>query len=114
MDLLWTEGFNSSILDTNFVGRKYQVYSEVESEPLCESSGAISAFTFLNFLAASVSLAGNLGSNTNSNNNNNNNNNNDNNNNDNNVNIGNNNNNVNSANTLMFTPMIGKRSIHST
>ena len=109
MDILWSEGFNSSLLDNNFSGRKYQVYSEVESEPLCDSSGAISTFTFLNFLAASVSLAGNLGSNTNSNNNNNNDNNNDNNNNDNNINIGNNNNNVNSANTLMFLPMIGKR-----
>ena len=91
-------------------GRKYQVYSEVESEPLCDSSGAISTFTFLNFVAASVSLAGILASNSNSNNNNNNNNNNDNNNNDNNINIGNNNNNVNSANTLMFLPMVGKRS----
>ena len=90
--------------------RKYQVYSEVESEPLCDSSGAISTFTFLNFVAASVSLAGILASNSNSNNNNNNNNNNDNNNNDNNINIGNNNNNVNSANTLMFLPMVGKRS----
>ena len=109
MDLSLSEGFNTSLLGTNFSGRKYQVYSEVESEPLCDSSGSISSFTFLNFLAASVSLAGNLGSNSNSNNNNNNDNNNDNNNNDNNVNIGNNNNNVNSANTLMFLPMIGKR-----
>ena len=62
--------------------------NEVESEPLCDSSAAISSFTFLNFLAASISLAGVLASNTNSNNNNNNNNNNDNNNNDNNINIG--------------------------
>ena len=42
----------------------------------CPASGGISAFTFLNFLAASVSLAALLGSNTNSNNNNNNQNNN--------------------------------------
>ena len=58
------------------VGRKYVVYSELEAEPLCDSSPSISTFTFLNFLAASVSLAGLLGSNTNSNNNNNNQNNN--------------------------------------
>ena len=58
------------------VGRKYVVYSELEAEPLCDSSPSISTFTFLNFLAASVSLAALLGSNTNSNNNNNNQNNN--------------------------------------
>ena len=91
-------------------GRKYVVYSELEAEPLCDSQGSISTFTFLNFLASSVSLAALLGSNTNSNNNNNNNNNNQNNKNDNNINIGNNNNNVNSANTVMFLPMVGKRS----
>ena len=109
MDLWGTAGLNTSDIDPS-VGRKYVVYSEVESEPACESSGAISIFTFLNFLASSISLAGNLGSNTNSNNNNNNNNNNDNNNNDNNINIGNNNNNANSGNTIMFIPMMGKRS----
>lgn len=91
-------------------GREYVVYSEVEGEPACDTGGAVSTFTFLNFLASSLSLAANLGSNSNSNNNNNNDNNNDNNNNDNNINIGNNNNNVNSGNTIMFLPMIGKRS----
>ena len=100
---------SASVIE-DFVGRKYQVYSEVESEPLCDSSGSISAFTFLNFVAASVSLAGLLASNTNSNNNNNNQNNNDNNNNDNNINIGNNNNNVNNNNMLMLLPMVGRRS----
>ena len=70
MELLWSD--NSSLS----VGRKYVVYSEVEAEPLCDSQGSISTFTFLNFLASSVSLAALLGSNSNSNNNNNNNNNN--------------------------------------
>jgi hypothetical protein len=60
-------------------------------------------------LAASLSLAGTISSNTNSNNNNNNNNNNDNNNNDINVNIGNNNNNANSNNAVMFLPMVGRK-----
>ena len=59
-------------------------------------------------MAASLSLAGTLASNTNSNNNNNNNNNNENNNNDINVNIGNNNNNANSNNAIMFLPMVGR------
>jgi hypothetical protein len=68
----------------------------------------VSTFTFLNFLAASLSLAGTLASNTNSNNNNNNNNNNENNNNDININIGNNNNNANSNNAIMFLPMVGR------
>ena len=103
---------NSSVGDypSSSVGRKYVVYSEVEAEPACEASGAINTFTFLNFLASSLSLAGNLASNSNSNNNNNNNNDNNNNNNDNNINIGNNNNNANSGNTIMFIPMMGRRS----
>merc|ERR1719264_2265547 len=70
-------------------GREYVVYSEVEGESACDTGGAISTFTFLNFLASSLSLAANLGSNSNSNNN---------------------NNNDNSGNTIMFLPMIGKRS----
>ena len=108
---LWRTGLNTSATQQHsFSGRKYVVYNEVESESPCESSGAISTFTFLNFIASSISMAGNLGSNTNSNNNNNNNNNNDNNNNDNNINIGNNNNNANSGNTIMFIPMMGRRS----
>ena len=111
---LWGAVLNTSAVEQSAFnpseGRKYVVYSEVESEPACESSGAISTFTFLNFVASSISLAGNLGSNSNSNNNNNNNNDNNNNNNDNNINIGNNNNNANSGNTIMFIPMMGRRS----
>ena len=67
---------------TVVLGRKYVVYKEDKgSEPVCDGGGAISTFTYLNFLVSSISLAGLLMSNNNDNNNNNNNNNNDNNNN---------------------------------
>ena len=113
LPVIWMD-LVAAVLNNSYVdpseARKYVVYKEVEAEPVCDSSGAISTFTFLNFIAASISMAGILGSNSNSNNNNNNNNNNDNNNNDNNINIGNNNNNANSGNTIMFIPMMGRRS----
>ena len=85
---------------------------EDESQSDNDDCGSgLSTLTFLNFAMASISIAANLLSNSNSNSNNNNNNNNNNNKNDNNVNIGNSNNNVNSQNVLMFTPMIGRRSV---
>ena len=83
-----------------------------EEEEGCQDGGGgggASAFTILNFILSSVSLAANAVSNTNSNSNNNNNNNNDNNNNDNNVNIANNNNLVGNVNQVMFLPAIGRR-----
>ena len=76
MSLLSTGNLSTAGELLHSVGRKYVVYSEAESDPLCDSSGSISTFTFLNFLASSVSLAALLGSNSNSNNNNNNQNNN--------------------------------------
>ena len=92
--------------------RKFVVYEErEEAGQECNSGGAVSTFTFLNFLAASLTLTATVSNNNNNNNNNNNDNNN--NNNNNNINIGNNNNNANSANTLTFLPMVGKRSAPS-
>lgn len=76
MSLLYTGNISVGGQELSSSGRKYVVYNKVESDPLCDSSGSISTFTFLNFLASSVSLAALLGSNSNSNNNNNNQNNN--------------------------------------
>ena len=94
-------------------GRRYVVYDRPKEEKKkkkqkCPSGNGISAFTFLNFVMGSVSIAANLMNNVNSNNDNNNNNNNDNNNNVANINVGNNNNAGNNANTVMFMPMNGK------
>ena len=76
MSLLYTGNVSVGGQELSSSGRKYVVYNEDESDPICDSSGSISTFTFLNFLASSVSLAALLGSNSNSNNNNNNQNNN--------------------------------------
>jgi len=96
-------------------GRRYVVYDRPKEEKKKKKQkcggGGVSAFTFLNFVMGSVSIAANLMNNVNSNNDNNNNNNNDNNNNVANVNIGNNNNAGNNANTVMFMPMNGRRSL---
>ena len=95
------------------VRRDYVVFQreeqDIEEEEFCSGGSGASAFTILNFILSSISLAANAVSNTNSNSNNNNNNNNDNNNNDNNVNVANNNNLVGNVNQVMFLPAIGKR-----
>ena len=101
--------FDSSATLTSSSARKFVVYDEESGGGKdCDSAGAVSTLTFLNFVIGSLSLAASLVSNTNSNSNNNNNNNNDKNNNDNNINIGNSNNNINSQNQLMFLPMVGR------
>ena len=95
------------------VRRDYLVFQreeqDIEEEEVCSGGSGASAFTILNFILSSISLAANAVSNTNSNSNNNNNNNNDNNNNDNNVNVANNNNLVGNVNQVMFLPAIGRR-----
>ena len=96
------------------VRRDYVVFQREEQdieeeEVVCSGGSGASAFTILNFILSSISLAANAVSNTNSNSNNNNNNNNDNNNNDNNVNVANNNNLVGNVNQVMFLPAIGRR-----
>ena len=95
------------------VRRDYLVFQreeqDIEEEEVCSGSSGASAFTILNFILSSISLAANAVSNTNSNSNNNNNNNNDNNNNDNNVNVANNNNLEGNVNQVMFLPAIGRR-----
>ena len=111
----WTNNNNHDDYGGNFrFGRKYVVFKEEENESpdnthCNDHPGSVSAFTLLNFIISSLSIAVTAVSNTNSNINNNNNNNNDNNNNDNNVNIGNTNNNANNQNMLTFLPMMGKR-----
>ena len=118
-----TESFNnsyslggeSSIVRQVRTRRDYVVFQREEQETGeeeeegCQDGGGGSAFTILNFILSSISLAANAVSDTNSNSNNNNNNNNDNNNNDNNVNVANNNNLAGNVNQVMFLPAVGRR-----
>ena len=87
---------------------KTKFMMKVEDEETdCNESGGLSAFTFLNFMLAAVSLGANVVDNINSNQNNNNDNSN--NDNSNNINIGSNNNNANNMNTVGILPGGRKR-----
>ena len=64
------------VLEVNEVPRaEFLIPESYDAEPDCAPAGAISGFTFVNFVLSAASVAANLVNNANANNNNNNNNN---------------------------------------
>ena len=82
---------------------------KIDVDMFCPPSSGLSAFSFMNFMMGTISIAASIMNNINNNNNNNNNNDNNNNNNIANVNIGNNNNNGNNINMVTLAPGMGRR-----
>ena len=69
-------GGTKEVLEVSEVPRaEFLIPQSYEAEPDCAPAGAVSGFTFINFVLSAASVAANLVNNANSNNNNNNNNN---------------------------------------